>query len=172
MKAQPHIGAVARALSVIALVAAVVGITSWQCLLRSIAVFSVTAASPDTHAGTPGLTGTGIQADGSQGHDVGLHAFTPSSNEKARLASRAPWPLRVARVRSQDRPGLQFQPLDGAAIVPPRPPRERAADCTPIVVSRADRCTQTAMHELAAELVGHRAANPVRGPPGRRVTST
>jgi hypothetical protein len=136
---------VARALGVLALLAVVIGITSWPRISPATAVLALSAA---------------------RGGDAELRRATPRSDEKARRPERAP--TQVGRARPQDRPDLRLPPLLGAAAVAVR---EGRVGRLPVGVRRDDGRGRMALHEAAPESAGHRAANPVRGPPARDLAS-
>lgn len=140
----PRTGVLARALGVLALFAAVVGITAWSHTSHVTAALALTSASSD----------------------VELRVSAPRSDDKAHLTSRAP--SQAARARPQDQPDLRLPPLPGAALVASR---AELAGRASIVAPRDDGRCCMAVHEAAPESAGHRAANPVRGPPARHLAA-
>jgi hypothetical protein len=131
----------ARLLGVLALFVAVIGVTAWPRMSAADAAMALGSA---------------------RAHDAKVRRPAPRGEEKAHFASRAP--AQAVRARPQDRPDLRLPPLLGAAVVATRDDQVGRARVT---TGRGDDRLRLALHEAAPESAGHRAANPVRGPPAR-----
>lgn len=145
---RPRSPVVVHALGALALLVAILGVTWWQRPWLNVVTLSPRAESVEAHAAR---------------RDVELRVSTPESTEKARLGSRAQLTPHASRARNEGPPAARL-PVPARPSVAGRP--EVSAETGALLI----RCSM-AVQSGTPESRGHRAANPVRGPPPRDAAS-